>query len=67
MKQMLEKKKEIRTHVNMITRKRKTPRCEDEGEKEEEMDDEEKRGKGFVVNLLVNDNDDVSLTHIIPR
>ena len=51
----------------MITRKRKTPRCEDEGEKEEEMDDEEKRGKVLLWDLLVNDNDDVSLTHIIPR
>ena len=48
----------------MITRKRKTPRCEDERE-EEEMDDEEKRGKVLLWDLLVNDNDDVSLTHII--
>ena len=53
--------------MNMITRKRKTPRCEDEGEKEEEMDDEERRGKGLLWDLLVNDNDDVRLTHIIPR
>ena len=53
--------------MNMITRKRKTPRCEDEGEKEEEMDDEEKRAKVLLWDLLVNDNDDVSLTHIIPR
>ncbi len=51
----------------MITRKRKTPRCEDEEEEEEEMDDEEKRGKVLLWDLLVNDNDDVSLTHIIPR
>ena len=53
--------------MNMITRKRKTPRCEDEEEEEEEMDDLEKRGKVLLWDLLVNDNDDVSLTHIIPR
>ena len=54
--------------MNMIARKRKTPRREEEGEEEEEMDDDlEKRGKVLLWDLLVNDNDDVSLTHIIPR
>ena len=51
----------------MITRKRKTPRCEDEGEEEEEMDDLEKRGKVLLWDLLVNDNDDVCFKHILPR
>ena len=51
----------------MITRKRKTPRCEDEEEEEEEMDDEEKRGKVLLWDLLVNDNDDVCFKHILPR
>ena len=53
--------------MNMITRKRKTPRCEDEGEEEEEMDDLEKRGKVLLWDLLVNDNDDVCFKHILPR
>ena len=51
----------------MIMRKRKTPRCEDEGEEEEEMDDLEKRGKVLLWDLLVNDNDDVCFKHILPR
>ena len=51
----------------MITRKRKTPCCEDEGEKEEEVDDEERRGKVLLWDLLVNDNDDVCFKHILPR
>jgi hypothetical protein len=54
--------------VNMIARKRKTPRREDEGEEEEEMDDDlEKRGKVLLWDLLVNDNDDVCFKHILPR
>jgi hypothetical protein len=61
-------KKERRTRVNMIARKRKTPRREDEGEEEEEMDDDlEKRGKVLLWDLLVNDNDDVCFKHILPR
>ncbi len=60
-------KKERRTRVNMIARKRKTPRREDEGEEEEEMDDDlEKRGKVLLWDLLVNDNDDVCFKHILP-
>ena len=51
----------------MITRKRKTPCCEDEGEKEEEVDDEKRRGKVLLWDLLVNDNDDVCFKHILPR
>ena len=51
----------------MITRKRKAPCCEDEGEKEEEVDDEERRGKVLLWDLLVNDNDDVCFKHILPR
>ena len=35
--------------MNMIARKRKTPRREDEGEEEEEMDDLEKRGKVLLL------------------
>ena len=36
--------------MNMIARKRKTPRREDEGEEEEEMDDDlEKRGKVLLL------------------
>jgi len=54
--------------VNMIARKRKTPRREDEGEEEEEMDDDlEKRGKVLLWDLLVNDNDDVCFKHVLPR
>jgi len=54
--------------VNMITRKRKTPRREDEGEEEKEMDDDlEKSGKVLLWDLLVNDNDDVCFKHILPR
>ena len=53
--------------MNMIARKRKTPRREDEGEEEEEMDDDlEKRGKVLLWDLLVNDNDDVCFKHILP-
>ena len=55
--------------MNMIARKRKTPRREDEGEEEEEMDDDlEKRRRGARVSLwdvLVNDSDDVCFTHIL--
>jgi len=51
----------------MITGKRKTPCCFGEEEEKEDMDDEERRGKVLLWDLLVNDNDDVSLTHIIPR
>jgi len=51
----------------MITGKRKTPCCFGEEEEKEDMDDEERRGKVLLWDLLVNDNDDVSLSHIIPR
>ncbi|CAL6282978.1 unnamed protein product [Bathycoccus prasinos] len=52
----------------MIARKRKTPRREDEGEEEEDMDDDlEKRGKVLLWDLLVNDNDDVCFKHVLPR
>ena len=54
--------------MNMIARKRKTPRREEEGEEEEEMDDDlEKRGKVLLWDLLVNDNDDVCFKHVLPR
>ena len=55
--------------MNMIARKRKTPRREDEGEEEEEMDDDlEKRRRGArdVWDVIVK-CDDICFTHILPR
>ena len=53
--------------MNIITRKRKTrPNCF--GEDEKEKDDEERRGTSVLLwDLLVNNNDDVSFKHILPR